>query len=76
MSKSSINLFEPVWIHRADDPQPIQIVVNKIEKDRVHGYVSAPKYRQSELAANVAQQQPAANANPTENPPVAQQPPD
>jgi hypothetical protein len=49
LSKKSVNLYEPVWIHRADDPQPIQVVINKIERNRVHGYVSAPKYRQSEL---------------------------
>jgi len=50
LSKKSVNLYEPIWIHRTDDPQPIQIVINKITKDRVHGYVSAPKYRQSELS--------------------------
>lgn len=49
LSKKSVNLYEPIWIHRADDPQPIQIVINKIEKDHIHGYVSSPKYRQSEL---------------------------
>jgi len=53
LTKKKINLYEPVWIHRADDPQPVQIVVNKIGKDSIHGYVSAPKYRTSELAANV-----------------------
>ncbi len=74
MSKSSINLYEPVWIHRTDDPQPIQVVVNKIEKNRVHGYVSAPKYRQSELAASVPQQ-PQANPNPPEKQNDTQQPP-
>jgi len=50
LSKKSVNLYEPIWIHRTDDPQPIQIVINKITKDRVHGYVSSPKYRQSELS--------------------------
>jgi hypothetical protein len=49
LSKKKINLYEPVWIHRTDDPQPVQIVVNKIDKDRIHGYVSAPKYRNSEI---------------------------
>lgn len=53
LSKKNVNLYEPIWIHRADDPQPVQIVVNHIEKDHVHGYVSAPKYKQSELASNV-----------------------
>jgi len=58
LMKKKINLYEPVWIHRTDDPQPVQIVVNKIDKDRIHGYVSAPKYRNSELtpaAMNVSQ---------------------
>lgn len=50
LSKKNVNLYEPIWIHRADDPQPLQVVINKIEKDHVRGYVSAPKYRQSELS--------------------------
>jgi len=50
LSKKSVNLYEPIWIHRADDPQPVQVIINKIQKDHVHGYVSAPKYRQSELS--------------------------
>jgi hypothetical protein len=60
LSKKSVNLYEPIWIHRADDPQPIQIVVNRIEKDHVRGYVSAPKYRQSELS-NISYSPPPAN---------------
>ncbi|HLZ51266.1 MAG TPA: hypothetical protein VKP61_10960 [Candidatus Acidoferrum sp.] len=50
LAKKKINLYEPVWIHRTDDPQPVQIVVNKIGRDTIHGYVSAPKYRNSELS--------------------------
>jgi len=60
LTKKKINLYEPVWIHRIDDPQPVQIVVNKISKDSIHGYVSAPKYRNSELAPtlqNVSEKQ-------------------
>jgi len=53
LTKKKINLYEPVSIHRTDDPQPVQIVVNKIDKDRIHGYVSAPKYRNSEISTNV-----------------------
>jgi cell division protein FtsB len=70
LSKKSVNLYEPIWIHRADDAQPVQIVINKIEKDHVRGYVSAPKYRQSELS-NVSYVQPPANATPS---PSAAQP--
>jgi flagellar biosynthesis chaperone FliJ len=53
LTKKKINLYEPVWIHRTDDPQPVQIVVNKIGKNSVHGYVSAPKYRNSELSSTL-----------------------
>ena len=55
LAKKKVDLYEPIWLHQADQPQPVQVVVNKIDKDRIHGYVSAPKYRESELAANAAQ---------------------
>jgi len=46
LGKKSVNLYEPIWIHAGEDAQPEQVVVNEISKDRVHGYVSVPKYRQ------------------------------
>ncbi|HJY87412.1 MAG TPA: hypothetical protein VKE24_11305, partial [Candidatus Acidoferrales bacterium] len=52
LNKRKVNLYEPMWIHRSDYPQPLQLVVNRIEKDRVLGYVSEPKYKLSELAAS------------------------
>ena len=52
LSKKGVNLYEPVWIYETQDAQPLQVVVNKIQKNWVHGYVSAPKYSQSELSAN------------------------
>jgi len=51
LNKKKVNLYEPVWIHTEHDSQPVQVVVNRIGKDMVHGYVSAPKYKPSELAA-------------------------
>lgn len=50
LNKKRVNLYEPIWIHTENGGQPIQVVVNRIEKNLVHGYVSAPKYKQSELA--------------------------
>src|SRR5207302_20736 len=78
LTKKKINLYEPVWIHRTDDPQPVQIVVNKIGKDNIHGYVSAPKYRNSELnpsLQNVSEKQtnPDWNTNPDETTPYRPQ---
>jgi len=51
LTKKNVNLYEPIWIHTENEGQPVQVVVNRVEKDMVHGYVSAPKYKPSELAA-------------------------
>jgi hypothetical protein len=50
LNKKRVNLYEPIWIHTENDSQPVQIVVNRIGKNSVHGYVSAPKYKPSELS--------------------------
>jgi len=68
LAKKKVNLYEPIWLHRTDDPQPVQIVVNKICKDSIHGYVSAPKYRNSELTPtlkNVSEKQPSPDSSTT-----------
>jgi hypothetical protein len=57
LSKKKVDLYEPIWLHQGDMPQPVQIVVNKIDKDQIHGYVSAPKYKESELASYTSPQQ-------------------
>jgi uncharacterized coiled-coil protein SlyX len=44
LTKKNVNLYEPIWIHAENDSQPVQVVV--------HGYVSAPKYKPSELAVS------------------------
>lgn len=51
LNKKKVNLYEPIWIHTENGGQPLQVVVNRIDKNLVHGYVSAPKYKASELAA-------------------------
>jgi hypothetical protein len=50
VEKQHVNLLEPVWITLPDSPQPIQLVVNQIDKNRIRGYVSEPRYKKSELA--------------------------
>jgi hypothetical protein len=49
LQKKSVNLFEPVWIDLQDQSQPVQLVVNRIGKDQIQGYISAPKYKRAEL---------------------------
>ncbi len=51
LTKKHVNLFEPAVFYAADSDHPVELVINKISKDHIHGYVSAPKYRRSELAS-------------------------
>jgi hypothetical protein len=44
LDKKHVNLYEPVLIYPEGSRQPLELVVNQISKDRIHGYVSAPKY--------------------------------
>jgi hypothetical protein len=57
ITKSRINLYEPVWIYERQDSQPLQVVINKIDKNRVHGYISASKYNPAELATSASSAQ-------------------
>ena len=81
LSKKRVNLYEPIWIHTENESQPVQVVVNKIGKNFVHGYISAPKYKPSELAASgasAATVTPVAehpqSAPPDQNPEIPKQP--
>jgi hypothetical protein len=51
LSQKHVNLYQPAMFYVPDSPQPIEIVINAISKNHIHGYISAPKYRQSELTA-------------------------
>jgi hypothetical protein len=75
LQKKKVNLYEPIWIHTETDSQPVQIVVNRIDKDVVHGYISAPKYKPSELAAAGSDSlTPVSAKTPPANTPNPQQP--
>jgi septal ring factor EnvC (AmiA/AmiB activator) len=52
LSKKHVNLYEPVWIRLSDRPQAVELVVNRVDKDHVSGYLSEPKYKRSELASS------------------------
>jgi hypothetical protein len=54
ITKKGVNLYEPVWIYETQDGQPVQVVVNRIDKNWAHGYVSAPKYSRADLSATSA----------------------
>ena len=52
VNRKSVNLYEPILFYPPDSAQPLEVVVNQIGKDHVHGYISAPKYRKSELESS------------------------
>jgi hypothetical protein len=54
LSQKHVNLYQPVMYYQPEMVQPVEIVINQIDKDHIHGYVSAPKYKPSELAASGA----------------------
>jgi uncharacterized coiled-coil protein SlyX len=51
VSQKHVNLYQPAMFYMPGDSQAAELVINSITKDRIHGYVSAPKYRRSELAS-------------------------
>jgi hypothetical protein len=51
LSQKHVNLFQPVMFSTPGSPQPVEVVINDISKNHIHGYVSAPKYSQSDLAS-------------------------
>jgi hypothetical protein len=71
LSQKHVNLLQPVMFYMPDSPQPVEIVINDIGKDHIHGYVSTSKYRQSELASMAA---PADNSAQGVNQATADQP--
>lgn len=50
LSKKHVNLFEPVVFYSSEEGRPVELVINSIRKNHIHGYISAPKYSSSELA--------------------------
>jgi len=70
LQQKHVNLFQPVMFSTPDSPQPAEVVINQISKDHIHGYISSPKYRQSELAStsNASDARPDEPANPGEQP--------
>jgi len=51
VSKKHVNIYEPMFFYPADSKTPAELVINKISKDHIHGYVSEPKYKGAEVEA-------------------------
>lgn len=73
LAKKHVNLYEPVLFYPEGYAQALELVVNRIEKNQIHGYVSEPKYKQSELTAS-APAAPAAASSPPAPAPLEHRP--
>jgi hypothetical protein len=51
ITKKHVNVFEPVMLYPASSKQAVELVINQVGKDRIHGYVSTPRYKPAELPA-------------------------
>jgi len=51
LTKKHVNAFEPVAFYTSQSKQPVELVINQVSKDRIHGYVSTAKYKTSDLPA-------------------------
>jgi len=45
VSKKHVNIYEPVVFYSGDRKTPVELVINSIGKNHIHGYVSEPKYK-------------------------------
>lgn len=51
LTKKHVNQFEPVSFYTSQSKQPVELVINQVGKDRIHGYISTAKYKASDLPA-------------------------
>jgi len=49
VSKKHVNIYEPVVSYSTNRRLPVELVINSISKNHIHGYVSEPKYKTGEL---------------------------
>jgi len=67
VTQKHVNLYQPVMFYTPDSPKPVEVVINSITKNHIHGYVSAPRYKTSELNAMANGQGPAPTTVATTN---------
>lgn len=68
LQQKHVNLLQPVMFYAGDSGQTVQLVINHVSKNHIHGYVSEPKYKASELAA--AAPAPSADSQPPQQAPT------
>ena len=51
VNQKHVNLLQPVIFYAGENGRPIELVVQRISNNHIHGYVSTPKYKDSDLEA-------------------------
>lgn len=51
LSKKHVNVYEPVRFYPGEDQQSVELVINSVRKNHIHGYISLPKYSSKDLVA-------------------------
>ncbi|HEX7286824.1 MAG TPA: hypothetical protein VF532_11625 [Candidatus Angelobacter sp.] len=54
VSQKHVNVLQPVVFYAGEQGRPVELVINSIRKDHIHGYISAPRYTAAELAASAS----------------------
>jgi hypothetical protein len=52
IDKKNLPVNEPIFFHQGNDRRPLELVVNSVGKDKVTGYVSAPKSAGAQSASS------------------------
>jgi hypothetical protein len=52
VSQKHVNLFQPVMFYAGEQGRPVELVINSIRHDHIHGYISSPRYSAAELAVS------------------------
>ncbi len=52
VQQKHVNMFQPVMFYTSEEGRPVELVINSISKNHIHGYISAPRYTAAELAAS------------------------
>ena len=72
LTKKHVNLYEPVFFYSPDSKQPVELVINSISKNHIHGYVDESKYKSADLEAMANSNTSEGTANGAANVPPAQ----
>jgi uncharacterized phage infection (PIP) family protein YhgE len=67
LNQKHVSLYQPVEFYPTDYGSPVEVVIYKISKNEAKGYVSAPKYRQSELSSQQSPSSSQASPQPASN---------